>query len=140
MSDSDFGEDGYPPGSSEDSEPAAMRDPDPKSDVFAVRVEVSPEDAARIIASAEYDFGDRPHLSPVEGRDTARLDLFVSEAQIEALRDRGLHVEVFSNQSERARLRLDEVGEGDRFEGGKVAPAGLGRKIGRGHETRESAQ
>jgi hypothetical protein len=134
MSNSDSGEDGYPPGHSEDSEPGT------EADVFAVKVEVSPEDASRIIASGEYDFGDRPHFSAVEGRDTSRLDLFVNEAQIEALREDGLDVEVMSNQSERARLRLGEVGEGDRFEGGKVAPRGLGRKIGRGHEAGESAE
>ncbi|HSJ84404.1 MAG TPA: hypothetical protein VLA91_11360 [Acidimicrobiia bacterium] len=104
------------------AEPAERED-----DVFAVRVRVTAEQAAELIRE-EYDYGDRPHVT--ENPDgTGLLDLFVDVRQIEELRSRGLEVEVASNQSARARQRRSEVGEGDRFEGGRIPPRGLGRKI-----------
>lgn len=106
------------------SDPAERED-----DVFAVQVRVTPQEAAELIRSEEYDYGDRPHVT--EERDgTGLLDLFVSRRQIEELESRGLDIRVLSNQSARARERLSEVGEGDRFRGGEVAPSGLGRKTG----------
>jgi hypothetical protein len=98
-------------------------------DVFAVRAMVTREQALELIGRAEFDFGDRPHWT--EGPDrTGRLDLFVSRAQLTQLEGEGVRIEVDSNQSARARERLAEVGEGDRFEGGRIPPRGLGRKIG----------
>ncbi len=44
------------------------------------------------------------------------------------LRTEGYEVRIVSNQSAQARERLSEVGEGDRFEGGKIPPTGLGEK------------
>ena len=98
-------------------------------DVFAVRATVTREQAVELIGRGEFDYGDRPHWT--EGADGAgRLDLFVSRAQLEQLEREGFRVDIDSNQSGRARERLSEVGEGDRFEGGRVPPRGLGRKIG----------
>jgi hypothetical protein len=37
-------------------------------------------------------------------------------------------LEVGENAAELAKQRMEEVGRGDRFEGGRVAPRGLGRK------------
>lgn len=98
-------------------------------DVFAVRATVTREQALELIGRGGLDYGDRPHWT--EGADGAgRLDLFVSRAQLEQLESEGYRVDIDSNQSARARERLAEVGEGDRFEGGRVPPRGLGRKIG----------
>jgi hypothetical protein len=98
-------------------------------DVFAVRVRATREQVDELIRRGEFDYGDRPHFSgPREGIGTGELDLFVSQAQIIALRTEGYEVRIVSNQSAQARERLSEVGEGDRFEGGKVPPAGLGEK------------
>lgn len=98
-------------------------------DVFAVRATVTREQAFDVIGRGGFDYGDRPHWT--EGpQGTGRLDLFVSQAQIEALRAEGIEVQIESNQSARARERLSEIGEGDRFEGGRIPPTGLGRKIG----------
>jgi hypothetical protein len=98
-------------------------------DQFAVRVKVTPGQVERLVRRGEFDFGDHPRIT--ENADgTGSLDLFVSRAQIEALRAEGYEIEVGVNLSARARERLDEIGKGDRFEGGKIPPKGLGRKIG----------
>ena len=99
-----------------------------EGDVFAARVRVSPEQADRLLRSSDYDFGDRPRITPsADGSST--LDLFVSRPQIAALEADGIAVDVGSNQSARARTRIGEMDEGDRYEGGKTAPRGIGRKI-----------
>jgi hypothetical protein len=98
-------------------------------DTFAVRVRVTREQAAELIRGGGYDFGDRPHaIRNADG--TGMLGMFVDRRQIGELRARGYDVEVGQNQSARARQRLSEVGEGDRFEGGRVPPRGIGRKVG----------
>jgi len=99
-----------------------------KDDQFAVRVKVTPDQVERLLRRGEFDFGDHPRIT--ENPDgTGNLDLFLSRAQIEMLRAEGYEVEIGLNLSARARERLGEIGQGDRFEGGKVPPRGLGRKI-----------
>jgi hypothetical protein len=100
-----------------------------ETDQFAVRVKVTREQARALLRREEFDFGDHPRIT--ENPDgTGNLDLFISRAQIEALRAEGYEVDVGHNLSARARSRLNEIGRGDRFEGGKVPPRGLGRKFG----------
>lgn len=99
------------------------------ADQFAIRVKVTREQAAALLRRGEFDFGDHPRIT--ENPDgTGSLDLFVSRSQIEALRAEGYEVDIGHNLSARARDRIKEVGQGDRFEGGRVPPKGLGRKIG----------
>jgi hypothetical protein len=98
-------------------------------DIFAVRAKVTEDQAVELIGRGGFDYGDRPHFSK-NPDGSGNLDLFVSKAQIERLRDDGIQVEVVNNQSARARELMVDVGEGDRFEGGKVAPIGIGRKFG----------
>jgi hypothetical protein len=100
-----------------------------EGDVFAVRARVTQEQARELARTGEFDYGDRLHWSP-NPDGTGRLDLLVSQAQIDELRGRGIEVEVESNESAKAREVLRDVGEGDRFEGGRVPPGGIGRKIG----------
>jgi hypothetical protein len=103
-------------------------------DVFAVRAKVSEDQAFELIGRGGLDYGDRPHFDRgPEG--TGSLDLFLSRAQIESLEGEGIEVEVVNNQSARSRERMAEVGEGDRFDGGRVLPTGIGRKVG-GREPR----
>lgn len=54
------------------------------------------------------------------------LQIFASEAKLDALAADGLEIERGENVSALGRKRQGEIGKGDRFEGGKVAPAGLG--------------
>ena len=55
---------------------------------------------------------------------------FAPEDQIREIQAAGYSVEVGENVSATARERQAEVGKGDRFEGGRVPPRGLGRKPG----------
>jgi hypothetical protein len=111
------------------TEPATPPGDERDDDVFAARVRATREQVDELIRRDEFDYGDRPHFSAREGDATGELDLFVSRAQIERLRADGFEVQVVSNQSAQARERLKDVGEGDRFEGGKIPPTGLGRKF-----------
>ena len=98
-------------------------------DIFAVRARVTEDQAVELIGRGGFDYGDRPHFTK-SADGSGSLDLFVSKAQIKRLGDDGIQVEVVNNQSARARERMAEVGEGDRFDGGRVRPTGIGRKIG----------
>jgi hypothetical protein len=97
-------------------------------DQFHVRVTVTRDQATELFRRG-LDFGDRPRVSP-NPDGTGVLDLFLTRGQIDGLRADGFPVDVGRNLSARARERLAEVGQGDRFEGGRVAPRGLGRKVG----------
>jgi hypothetical protein len=112
---------------------AGAGDDERDEDVFAVRARGTVEQLRAVVESGEYDTGDHPRFTPDREGDrggSGRVDLFVTRDQIRAIEARGLTVEVASNQSSRARARIAELGEGDRYEGGKVTPRGLGRKIG----------
>jgi hypothetical protein len=98
-------------------------------DVFAVRVRVTQDQARKILEGGAYDFGDHPTISP-NPDGTGSLDLFVTRAQAAELEAEGVTPTFGHNQSARARERIAELGEGDRFEGGRAVPRGFGRKIG----------
>jgi len=98
-------------------------------DQFAVRVKATPDQVDELLRRGEFDFGDHPTITP-NPDGTGNLDLFVTRSQIEALQAAGYELEVGLNLSARARERVAEVGQGDRFDGGRVPPRGLGRKIG----------
>ena len=98
-------------------------------DVFAVRVRVTQDQARAILERGTYDFGDRPNVTP-NPDGTGGLDLFVTRAQATELEAEGVTVTFGRNQSARARERIAELGEGDRYDGGRVVPRGIGRKIG----------
>ena len=104
-------------------------------DQFVVRLAVTSEQAAELLGRGEFDFGDHPNIS-VETDGTGRLALFLTRAQIETLRSEGYQAEVGPNMTARARQRVTEVGQGDRFEGGRTTPRGLGRKISGGDDDR----
>jgi hypothetical protein len=98
-------------------------------DVFAVRAKVSQEQALELAGRDDLDYGDRLHWSP-DPDGTGRVDLFVTRAQIDELKAESIEVEIESNESARAREAQADIGEGDRFEGGKIPPRGIGRKVG----------
>ena len=100
-----------------------------EDDIFAVRLRVTPDQARSLVESGDYDAGDHPRFE-LERDGMGRLDLFMSRAQANELRGRGIELEIASNQSSRARARIAELVEGDRYEGGKVTPRGIGRKVG----------
>jgi hypothetical protein len=102
--------------------------PEPAEDLFAVRLKGNQEQIDELLRRGEVDAGDHPHIS--DNRDgTGWLDLFLTSRQIESLRASGHEIQIGENLSEQGRVRLADIGSGDRYDGGRTAPQGLGRKI-----------
>lgn len=119
------------------NDPEAPRDEAPP-DLFAARVSVTRDTYARLVQEFHVDVGCRPHVE-VSPDGTGSLQIFASAAQIQALRAAGFRVEQGENASELGRKAQAEIGKGDRFEGGRVTPRGLGRKPGDGGGSKEGA-
>lgn len=100
-----------------------------EDDKFAARVKVTRGQADKLLRRDDLDFGDHPGVS-VNPEGVGSIDLFATRADIAALGAEGYEIEVGANLSARVRDRLAEVGQGDRFEGGRIPPRGIGRKIG----------
>jgi hypothetical protein len=60
--------------------------------------------------------------------EIATVEVFVPEALLARVRERGLKVQVLYDASARGRERQKEVGKGNRFEGKNRVPKGLGVK------------
>jgi hypothetical protein len=88
-------------------------------------VRVPNEEALRALIARPLDFGCRPTVlrEPAGG---FAVPVIGTAAEFERLRRDGVEMTV-RELSERA----SDVGEGDRFQGGRVAPQGFGRKVGR---------
>jgi hypothetical protein len=109
----------------------SQRNEDIPPDLYAARITGSRETLARLMQTFELDVGCRhPHVEPNPDR-TATVVVYVTEQRIRELQAAGYSVERGENVSAVGRERQAEVGEGDRFEGGRVAPRGLGEKPGR---------
>lgn len=80
-----------------------------------------------IVRNETYDFGCRPAFLPIE--DGFKLHAFLTEAQVDHLTkeyestELSLHRSLVKRQADTA-----PIGTGDRFEGGSIAPLGLGTK------------
>ncbi len=73
-------------------------------------------------------------VGPVRARPDSKeieVHLYADEPQIRKLRKYGWKLDVRENLSEVGRKRQNEVGKGDRFEGGRIPPKGLGKKTGK---------
>jgi hypothetical protein len=119
------------------SGPVDASRPNPDAEVpadrFSIKVQVRPETLGELLSKFALDVGDRPHVEPApDGSGT--LYAFAPEDQIREIEAAGYAVEVGENVSETGRERMTEVAEGDRFEGGRIPPHGLGQKPGRGSD------
>lgn len=100
-------------------------------DVFAARIRGTRETLARLMEQFAIDVGcRRPHID-VNPDGSGTMLVYASEQRIRELRAAGYHVEQGENASALGRERQAEVGRDDRFQGGRVAPRGLGGKPGR---------
>ena len=103
-------------------------------DLYSARVTGSRETLAKLMQTFELDVGCRhPEIEANPDR-TATLLVYATKERIRELQDAGYKVETVENVSELGRQRQKEVGKGDRFEGGRVAPRGLGEKPGQGRK------
>jgi hypothetical protein len=98
-------------------------------DLFAVRITVSRDNFAELIEKFGLDVGCRPHVE-VRPDGTGVLEAYASEERIRAIEATGYAVERGENVSALGRERQKEIGAGDRFQGGRIAPRGLGHKPG----------
>ncbi|MEK6335436.1 MAG: hypothetical protein AABM67_10845 [Acidobacteriota bacterium] len=99
-------------------------------DFYAAQITGSRETLARVLQEPALDFGCRPHAKlNLDG--SATLQIYATEARIAELQAAGYQVERGENVSAIGRERQAEIGKGDRFEGGRIAPRGLGEKSGR---------
>src|SRR5215210_7252208 len=96
-------------------------------DLFTVRITVTRESFEELLKKFDIDVGCRPHVH-ANADGTRSLTAFVTKERIRELESTGYSVEVGENASELGRQRQQEVGKGDRFEGGRVVPRGLGKK------------
>lgn len=60
--------------------------------------------------------------------DTIVIEAYVPEEALDKLKRAGGIFEIIEDATKVGKERQKEVGHGDRFEGGKIAPRGLGRK------------
>jgi hypothetical protein len=88
-------------------------------------VRVPDEEALRALLARPLDFGCRPTVvrEPAGGFS---VPVIGTAAQLEGLRRDGFEMSV--REVPRRPERPGEVGEGDRFQGGRIAPRGYGRK------------
>ena len=101
---------------------------DPARDVYQVIMRApNPLALVKMIREMGLDV-DHGHRPPKGER--VEVQGFLTQAQIDALKQEGWHVKVERNLSAVGRERQKEVGTGDRFKGGKIAPKGLGKKTG----------
>ena len=96
-------------------------------DVYAARITGSRETLARLMQTVQLDVGCRhPEIEANPDR-SATLLFYATKDRIREL-EANYKVETLENVSELGRQRQKEVGQGDRFEGGRIAPRGLGQK------------
>jgi hypothetical protein len=87
-----------------------------------------PDSLQRVLSLDGVDAGCRPR--PRWTPEGIEIELFVeADALPELTSDPALSVEVGENVMEEAQARLAEVGVGDRFDGGRIAPRGIGEAI-----------
>ncbi len=98
-------------------------------DLFTTRITVTRESFDTLLKQFDLDVGCRPHVH-ANADGTGTLTAFATKERIRELEAAGYVVEVGENASELGRRRQEEVGKGDRFEGGRVVPHGLGAKTG----------
>ncbi len=99
-------------------------------DQYATRITANRETLAKIMQDFALDVGCRPHAE-MKPDGTATMLVYATEERIAELRAAGYGVERGENVSAIGRERQADVGRGDRFNGGRVAPRGLGQKPGR---------
>ena len=111
-------------------------DQDIPPDVYSAHVTAPREVLARLIQEFKLDVGCRhPDIEAHPG-DTGTLLFYATKERLSEMQAAGHRVEQGENVSAIGRERQNEVGKGDRFQGGRTAPRGLGGKPGRGKETR----
>src|SRR5258705_7294654 len=103
---------------------------DVRADAFAARVTGSRESLVKLVQTLQLDVGCR-HADVESNKDgSATMLVYADQERIRDIQNAGFKVEVGENVSALGRQRQQDVGKGDRFEGGRIVPRGLGQKPG----------
>ena len=86
----------------------------------------NPESLAKFVKDLQLDFGGGGPRRLPDG--TLSVEVYATEDELDKLKKAGGIFEIVENATEVGKERQKEVGRGDRFEGGKKFPQGLGRK------------
>ena len=97
-------------------------------DRYEVRITGSREALAKVLREFDLDIGCRHPRVETNPNDTVTLLAYATDDRIRELQAAGYSLERGENVSALGRARQSEVGAGDRFEGGRRAPSGLGEK------------
>lgn len=97
-------------------------------DKFEVRISGTEEDLARLLHRFDLDVGCRHAYIDRNPDGSATILVFASEARLAEIQAAGYRAEKGENVSARGRALRKQIGVGDRFEGGRVAPTGFGVK------------
>ena len=97
-------------------------------DIYETRIVGTPQKLDSVLRSFALDVGcSHPHFEQIDDQTFALL-VFARRPQIEELQSAGYVVEVGENVSRRAENLKNEIGAGDRFDGGRIVPRGFGIK------------
>ncbi len=102
-------------------------------DLYEVRITVRRGEFEELMRRYPLDLGCRPHVE-LNADGTGTVQVFASAERIRELEAAGYKVEQGENVSAVGRERQKEVGTGDRYQGGRVIPRGLGKKTGGGRQ------
>lgn len=105
-------------------------------DVYEARITGSRETLTRLIQEFKLDVGCRHPEIEARADGTGTLLCYATKERLAEIQSAGYHVEQGENVSALGRERQKEVGQGDRFRGGRTAPTGLGGKPGSRKEAR----
>ena len=107
-----------------------MNDEFSKSKTFNTAIQVNDvESLSKLIHDFALDYGCRPRPVPQDDGTFVVHAFVVPQEALDELRQSGYRVEVLAEVDEFSPPGEDLVGSGDRFEGGKTAPRGLGEII-----------
>lgn len=103
---------------------------EPRPDRYRVRLRVPDLEALHRLTQRRAMDIHQVHRAPGEPPAAGlEVEAFLELEHVEQLRQDGLELELGPNVSAIGRERQREVARGDRFEGGRVPPRGLGEKV-----------
>jgi len=107
--------------------------PQSDPDIFQVTLHAPDRDSlAKLVRQRGLDLDhSHPHRRGEKASRAIEINAYLTETQIRELKQEGWKLKVGPNFSAIGRERQKEVGKGDRFEGGKIRPKGLGKKTGK---------
>jgi hypothetical protein len=107
-----------------------LQRPDRSGDLYSITVASDSLDRLRtLLDDPDVDPGCRPMIQRAEEGGFHTVLIITNEKLRELEQEPRFRVTIRYNATEEGRKRQQEVGQGDRFEQGRVVPRGYGRKV-----------